>query len=183
MPQIRKLAFAIKNSSTIALPQWYRILEDLSLEARLIPRDVRTCWNATYNMLDFAYQYKKAINKITDIREMKLCAYEIEVHEWEVVQQLRDLLKVLFLIVSNVRRLTLHSFLRFSRMPRCSSCGVAYLASPPSSRPWTTLMNIWLRQPSATSTTLQSGLPLCSGRKLSTGIITGQTRRSCIKSQ
>ena len=59
-----------------------------------MPRDIRTRWNATYDMLDFAYQYKQAINKITDIREMKLREYEIEVHEWEVVRQLRDLLKV-----------------------------------------------------------------------------------------
>jgi hypothetical protein len=45
-------------------------------------------------MLDFAYQYKKAINKITDIQDMKLRLYEIDVHEWELVRQLHDLLKV-----------------------------------------------------------------------------------------
>jgi hypothetical protein len=45
-------------------------------------------------MLEFAYKYKTAINKITDIRDMKLRQYEIETHEWEVVRQLRDLLKV-----------------------------------------------------------------------------------------
>jgi hypothetical protein len=45
-------------------------------------------------MLDFAYQYRKAINKITDIRDMKLRDYEIEAHEWEIVRQLRDILKV-----------------------------------------------------------------------------------------
>jgi hypothetical protein len=60
----------------------------------VIPRDVRTRWNATYDMLDFAYQYRKAINKITEIRETKLRIYEIEAHEWEVVRQLRDVLKV-----------------------------------------------------------------------------------------
>jgi len=42
MPQIRKLVFAIKNSSTIALSQWFRILEDLKLDAWVMPRDVRT---------------------------------------------------------------------------------------------------------------------------------------------
>ncbi len=45
-------------------------------------------------MLNFAYQYKKAVNKITDIQEMKLHVYEIEVHEWEIIWQLSDLLKV-----------------------------------------------------------------------------------------
>jgi hypothetical protein len=92
--QIRKLAFAIKNSSTIALPQWYRILDDLSLDPKVIPRDVRTRWNATYDMLAEAYKYKTAVNKITEMREMKLRKYEIEAHEWEVVWQLCDLLKV-----------------------------------------------------------------------------------------
>jgi hypothetical protein len=60
----------------------------------MIPHDVCTRWNATYDMLDFAYEYKKAINKITDIRDMKLRAYEIELHEWKLVRQLRDILKV-----------------------------------------------------------------------------------------
>jgi hypothetical protein len=94
MPQICKLAFTIKNSSTIALPQWYCILEDLSLKARVIPHDIRTCWNTTYDMLDFTYQYRKAINKITDIWDMKLRVYEIEAHKWEIIRQLHDLLKV-----------------------------------------------------------------------------------------
>ena len=71
--------YAVKNSSTIILPQWYRILESLLLKARVIPHDVRTCWNTTYNMLDFAYQYRVTINKITDIRDMKLHAYKIEI--------------------------------------------------------------------------------------------------------
>jgi hypothetical protein len=81
MPQIRKLAFAIKNSSTIALPQWYHILDNLSLDKRVIPRDVRTCWNATYDMLDEAYSLKAAVNKIMEMRDMKLRQYEIEGHE------------------------------------------------------------------------------------------------------
>ena len=94
MPQIHKLAYTIKNSSTIALPQWYHILETLSLESQVIPWDICTHWNTTYDMLNFAYQYKKAVNKITDIQEMKLHVYEIEVHEWEIIWQLSDLLKV-----------------------------------------------------------------------------------------
>jgi hypothetical protein len=94
MPQICKLTFAIKNSSTLTLPQWYWILEALSLDTQVMPHDVHTRWNATYDMLDFTYQYKQVINKITDICKMKLHEYKIEAHEWEVVQQLQDLLKV-----------------------------------------------------------------------------------------
>ena len=69
-------------------------MEELSLEPRMMPRDVRTRWNATYDMLQFAYEYKDAINKITDTREMKLRDYEIEPHEWDIVKQLRDILAV-----------------------------------------------------------------------------------------
>jgi hypothetical protein len=60
----------------------------------MMPRDVRTRWNATYDMLEFAYEYKDAINQITDRRDMKLRDYEIEPHEWDVVKQLRDVLGV-----------------------------------------------------------------------------------------
>jgi len=45
-------------------------------------------------MLAFAYDYKDALNKITALHEMKLRDYKIELEEWEVVKQLRDLLKV-----------------------------------------------------------------------------------------
>ena len=60
----------------------------------MIPCDVCTHWNATYDMLDFAYNYKEAINQITDRREMKLQDYEIELHEWDVIRQLQDILGV-----------------------------------------------------------------------------------------
>ena len=61
-----------------------------------------------YNMLNFAYQYRKAINKIIDIWDMKLCAYKIEVHEWKVVQQLHDLLKVSTLSISFQTHMAAH---------------------------------------------------------------------------
>ena len=47
-----------------------------------------------YLMLDEAYKLKVAVNKITDMWDMKLHQYEIEGHKWEFVQQLHDLLKV-----------------------------------------------------------------------------------------
>jgi hypothetical protein len=84
----------IVRHSTIALPQWYRILDNLSLHKWVIPRDICTCWNATYDMLDKAYSLKAAVNNITEMRDMKLRQYKIEGHKWELLQQLRDLLKV-----------------------------------------------------------------------------------------
>jgi len=60
----------------------------------MMPCDVRTRWNATYDMLQFTYEYKDTINKITDTHEMKLQDYEIEPHEWDIVKQLWDILTV-----------------------------------------------------------------------------------------
>ena len=102
MPQLHKLAYAIKNSSTLALPEWFRILDELSLDAHMMPCDVRTRWNATYNMLNFTYEYKDTINQITDRCDMKLRDYKIEPQEWDIIKpqewdiikQLRDVLGV-----------------------------------------------------------------------------------------
>ena len=63
-------------------------------------------------MLNFTYEYKQAVNEITDIQDMKLCANEIEAYEWDLVRQLHDLLKVRFLLHMLGSRLNLH-FLNF----------------------------------------------------------------------
>ena len=78
----------------LALLEWFRILDKLSLDAHMILHDVCTHWNATYDMLDFAYKYKEAINQITDRREMKLRDYEIEPHKWDIINQLWDVLGI-----------------------------------------------------------------------------------------
>jgi hypothetical protein len=64
--------YAMKNSSTLTLPEWFCILDNLSLNACIMPRDVCTRWNTTFDMLEFTYKYKEAINQITDRCEMKL---------------------------------------------------------------------------------------------------------------
>jgi hypothetical protein len=45
-------------------------------------------------MLKFAFAYSEPINKITGERSMKIRQYEIKDHEWMIVEQLRDCLKV-----------------------------------------------------------------------------------------
>jgi hypothetical protein len=59
-----------------------------------MPRDVSIRWNSTYDMLKFACTYREAINKITDDRSMKLRDYELKDHEWKIIEELRDSLKV-----------------------------------------------------------------------------------------
>ena len=38
----------------ILLPAWYERLEEFNLSKRLMPRDVSTWWNSTFDMLEFA---------------------------------------------------------------------------------------------------------------------------------
>ncbi|KAJ7670450.1 hypothetical protein B0H17DRAFT_841993, partial [Mycena rosella] len=62
---IRRFAFAIVHSSTILLPMWREACVDQGLNARLIPRDVATRWNSTFDMLKVAVQYRSVIDSMT----------------------------------------------------------------------------------------------------------------------
>lgn len=59
-----------------------------------MPRDVRTRWNSTFDMLDFAVKHREALNTITGDRDMKLRQYELSEEDWVTATQLRDVLKV-----------------------------------------------------------------------------------------
>jgi hypothetical protein len=84
----------VKNSTTILLPKWFSILKDLKLSERMMPRDVTTRWNSTFDMLDFALEYQKALQLITSDLDLNLRQYELSREEWATAQQLRDVLKV-----------------------------------------------------------------------------------------
>ncbi|RDX42156.1 hypothetical protein OH76DRAFT_1298982, partial [Lentinus brumalis] len=58
LAKIRKVAFKIINSVTILLPAWREICLDLNLNEKLIPRDVKTHWNSTFDMALVTIQYK-----------------------------------------------------------------------------------------------------------------------------
>ncbi|KAG0695326.1 hypothetical protein DFH29DRAFT_814302 [Suillus ampliporus] len=91
--QLHKLACKILHSTTILLPAWKSILEDLKLAMRIMPRDVSTRWNSTYNMLNFALEYQKGIDTMMDKRKLGLGEYELKPNEWMLVKQLCDVLK------------------------------------------------------------------------------------------
>ncbi|KAG2338200.1 hypothetical protein BDR05DRAFT_978260 [Suillus weaverae] len=83
----------IIHSSTIVLPAWRQILADLHKSATLMPHDVATRWNSTYDMLDYAIEHRKAVNTVTQRRDLGLGKFELADHEWEIVKQLQDILK------------------------------------------------------------------------------------------
>ena len=94
--QLRKLAFKIINSSTILLPAWKEILTELGLRIKLLPRDVRTRWNSTYDMLVSALEHRDVIDKMFKNEEVlaEVEPYELSRHEWKCAEQLRDALEV-----------------------------------------------------------------------------------------
>ena len=73
---------------------WFETLEKLKMKAAKMPRDVRTRWNSTYNMLEFAVRYRVAINEITSSKKANLHWYELDGEEWRVAEQLCAALKV-----------------------------------------------------------------------------------------
>jgi hypothetical protein len=85
--QIHKCSFAIVQSTTIALPAWQEVCAWNALPPHLIPHDVTTQWNSTYNMLKVAIAYHAAIDNITADKSVKLWKYELD-EDWDIVRDL-----------------------------------------------------------------------------------------------
>jgi len=102
MKKLQKLAFDLKNSPTILLPAWYKILAIHRLSPRMMPRDVSTRWNSTFDMLEFAIQYRAAIDAITAARDFGLRQCELVHAEWKVAGELQEVLKVSILLLLRI---------------------------------------------------------------------------------
>lgn len=64
------------------------------LPQKAIPRDVRTRWNSTYQMLRFCLDYREAIDQMTGERKLGLRKLEMSEEEWAITDELSDVLKV-----------------------------------------------------------------------------------------
>jgi hypothetical protein len=90
---------------TIVLPEWTSILQqhtELSREAdeeplsiRMMPRDVSTRYNSTFDMIQFAVTYCDPLNDLTGCRAMNLRDYELTEDEWKIAEQLSGVLDVI----------------------------------------------------------------------------------------
>jgi hypothetical protein len=76
------------------LPAWKSTLRGLGLRERLMPRDVATRWNSTFDMLDFAIQYRAGIVAMVEARGNNLRALELSDEEWKIATDLHAVLKV-----------------------------------------------------------------------------------------
>ena len=78
----------------ILLPAWYKRPEEFNLPKCLMPQDVSTQWNLTFNMLEFSLNNQEALNAITGDQRMELWTFELLEHEWTLAEQLQDVLEV-----------------------------------------------------------------------------------------
>ncbi|KAF9003858.1 hypothetical protein BDQ17DRAFT_1183093, partial [Cyathus striatus] len=60
LAKLRKLAYKTVFLTTKLLPAWNSCLTDLNLPFKIIPHDVRTQWNLTYDLLTFLLEHKEA---------------------------------------------------------------------------------------------------------------------------
>ena len=61
---------------------------------QMMPCDVATHWNSTYNK--FPIEYREALELITGNQRMKLRQYELTEEDWKITTQLCDILKVCY---------------------------------------------------------------------------------------
>ncbi|KAJ2982172.1 hypothetical protein NUW54_g10786 [Trametes sanguinea] len=77
LTKIRKFASKVVNSSTILLPAYKKRVAELKMPDRVIPHDVATRWNSTYDMLTAALEYRKVVDAMCADRELGLRKYEL----------------------------------------------------------------------------------------------------------
>jgi hypothetical protein len=75
--QIRKLAFKMIHSTMLLLPAWAKCLQELEQEYRLLPCDVQTRWNSTFDMLKVVLEHREAVDKFTADRNNELRELEL----------------------------------------------------------------------------------------------------------
>lgn len=59
-----------------------------------MPHDIATCWNLTFDMLDFAIQYWKALDQMTSDKKNDLWDFELDKDEWKLASELHNMLDV-----------------------------------------------------------------------------------------
>ena len=100
-----------------------------------MPLDVRTRWNSTYVLLEFAVEYREVIDNLTSERGLELRDYEMDPDEWQLAKQLRYILKVSAQL--SFTMFLIHSLCRYLKMPRSSSQDLKCQTSQLLSQLWT----------------------------------------------
>ena len=101
-----------------------------------MPLDVRTRWNSTYILLEFAIEYRDIIDNLTSERGLELCDYEMDPEEWLLAKQLHNILKVSG-IQSSFALLLIRSLHRYLKTQQNSFQDLKSQIFQPLSQLWT----------------------------------------------
>ncbi|KAJ3965321.1 hypothetical protein EV361DRAFT_777630, partial [Lentinula raphanica] len=91
--QARKVLFKIIHSSTDLLPKWREHVQDTAFKGRMLPRDVATRWNSTYDMLAAFLEMKDPVSQFLDRSSHGLTEFLLDDEEWEAIKGLVSVLK------------------------------------------------------------------------------------------
>ncbi|KAJ7896332.1 hypothetical protein B0H14DRAFT_2315181, partial [Mycena olivaceomarginata] len=98
---ICNFSFALVHSTTKSLPAWCTACKAKKMAMRLLPHDVRTHWNSTYDMLVVAVQYKQVLNAVTADRNLPLRRYKLSDSDWVIIEDLVYMLEKATLLFSS----------------------------------------------------------------------------------
>ena len=145
-----------------------------------MPRDVATRWNSTFNLLEYALKHRRAVDLLTQRRDLGLRKFELSDNEWVIVKQLHSVLKVSKHVDSTcLIKHTQMQFDRSSRTPHFSSRAQRQ-TSRWSSQRWTTSIKNLQRIHTIENTFCPSVLASPWLSRLSTITIVAQTPQRCI---
>lgn len=75
---------------------------------RILPRDVATRWNSTYDMMVAFIEMKTAVVQFLDCASNGLSEYMLSEEEWEAASDLTKALKVCIHILHDAHLFTIH---------------------------------------------------------------------------
>ncbi|KAJ3831396.1 hypothetical protein F5878DRAFT_549610, partial [Lentinula raphanica] len=91
--QTRKVSFKIIHSTTLLLPRWREQVAGTEFDGQVIPRDVATRWNSTFDMLTAFLRLKEHIVQFLDRSSNGLSDYALDEEEWDAIKDLVSILK------------------------------------------------------------------------------------------
>ncbi|KAJ3738243.1 hypothetical protein EV360DRAFT_58301, partial [Lentinula raphanica] len=89
----RKISFKIIHSTTQLLPRWREHVSSTEFKDQVLPRDVATRWNSTYDMLAAFLRMKEVVVEFVDRSSNRLSDYVLNEDEWEAIEGLVSVLK------------------------------------------------------------------------------------------
>ncbi|KAJ3742257.1 hypothetical protein EV360DRAFT_57808 [Lentinula raphanica] len=90
----RKISFKIIHSTTNLLPKWRAHVSEMEFKDQVLPRDVATRWNSTFDMLSAFLQMKDLVSGFLDHSSYQLVEYILDDDEWEAIEGLVSVLKL-----------------------------------------------------------------------------------------